>query len=686
MTRLLRLREPFGALLLYLLIAVVMTYPLITGLATRLIGHPFSDSYEYLRHVWWFKYALQHGQPLFFQPLLGYPGGLDGTFLWGAPLQSFPAWLFAFVAPLSVAYNAAVLLRLTLNGWAAYWLARDLTRGQTVAALVAGAVFLTYPTMQGQLAAGHTGLLLLWPVALYVRALFRLRDDGARRWIAAAAACFVLSLLGNVQQIMFTIAPITLLFVAALLWRRNWRALRRVAAAVILGSLIALIFVLPPLLAELRAPPIHIQNGPVDYSADLLAVITPSLYHPLFAGNSLSSPVVGVDPFEGSAYVGIVAGLLALIGVLRQKAARWWLLLGVVAWVCSLGPLLRLLGAPALVRIENFDTYVTLPWLAAVNLPLISITRTPGRFNFTVALAVAVMAAYGVAMLRLWLRRATWLRPALPLLIVLVVFEYQVWWTAPGTFPLPDMPTVPAAVPPEIAALANRSDLRAVFDLPWDHPLVDKEAMWLQTGHEHPIIAGHVTRQTPVDPAKLTILQQTLAPALLDAAGVDVVILHKDWDDAAGKTDAFTRSMLGRPFFEDRHYAAFNVPRPDSTPTFIALPSPPDSISDHASSYLYLPSAGSVNFSARLASDGRDVTLQADGQVIQRWTVGAAADFEAVVMLAAPGYHTLTLALDPPCPAHFSTTLECRAVDLLAAPVIMPSLPSPSRPTATPER
>jgi hypothetical protein len=674
MTRFRRLREPLGAFLLYLLIAAVMTWPLVTELSTRLIGHPFSDTYEYLRHVWWFKYALQHGQSLFFQPLLAYPNGLDGAFLWGAPMQSFPAWLFAFVAPLPVAYNVAALLRLALNGWSAYWLTRYLTRRQAVAGLVAGAVFMAYPTMQGHLAAGHTGLLLLWPVALYAYALFRLRDDGRRRWIMLAAACFVLSLLGNVQQVVFTIAPITLLFVVALLWRRDWRSLGRMIVALILGGLIALIFALPPLLAELHAPQIRIQNGPVDYSADLLAVVTPSLYHPLFAGNALSSRVVGVDPFEGSAYVGLVAGLLALLGALRQKGARGWLALGVVAWICSLGPLLRLLGAPDLVRIENFDTYVTLPWLAAVNLPLINITRTPGRFNFTVALAVAVLSGYGVATLRDGLYRAKWLRPVLPVLMVLVVFEYQVWWAAPGVFPLPDMPTVPAIVPSAIADLAQRSDARAVFDLPWDHPLADKEAMWLQTGHEHPLIAGHITRQTPVDPAKLTILQQTLALSLLDAAGVDVVILHKDYDDAAGKTDAFTRAKLGKPFYEDRHFAVFNVPKPDSAPAFTVIAAPPDSVSDHASSYLYLPSAGSVDFSARLASDGRDVNLLADGQVIQRWNVGAAADFEAVVTFAAPGYHTLTLALDPPCPAHISPALECRAVDLLASPMIKPAL------------
>ncbi|MBZ0290475.1 MAG: hypothetical protein K8I30_22815, partial [Anaerolineae bacterium] len=63
----------------FLAAAVLITWPLITVLSTRLAGHPFGDSYEYVRHIWWIKHALQTGQPLFDQPLLAYPDGLSGS-------------------------------------------------------------------------------------------------------------------------------------------------------------------------------------------------------------------------------------------------------------------------------------------------------------------------------------------------------------------------------------------------------------------------------------------------------------------------------------------------------------------------------------------------------------------------------------------------------------------------------
>jgi hypothetical protein len=117
------------AFLFYLGVAIFITWPLATVFSTRLIGHPFSDSYEYIHHIWWTQYALQTGQSPFFQPLLAYPDGLPGAMVWSEPLQSFPAWLFAFVMPLPAAYNLQTLLTLALNGWAMYWLMGKLTCG-----------------------------------------------------------------------------------------------------------------------------------------------------------------------------------------------------------------------------------------------------------------------------------------------------------------------------------------------------------------------------------------------------------------------------------------------------------------------------------------------------------------------------------------------------------------------------
>src|SRR5690606_17581314 len=125
-----RLRHHLAAAGVYLLAALLITWPLVTKLTTEFTGFGYSDAYEMAHHIWWFKYALQTGNDLFYQSMLGYPNGIEGITLWAHPLQFFPAWLLAFVMPLPAAYNLSILLSLVLNGLALYWLALYLTRGQ----------------------------------------------------------------------------------------------------------------------------------------------------------------------------------------------------------------------------------------------------------------------------------------------------------------------------------------------------------------------------------------------------------------------------------------------------------------------------------------------------------------------------------------------------------------------------
>ncbi len=645
--------------LFYLGIAALITWPLVTVFSTQLVGHPFGDSYEYMRHIWWIKHALQTGQSIFNQPLLAYPDGLTGAWLWGNPLQSFPAWLFAFVMPLSAAFNFSVLLTLALNGWTMYWLMWHLTDKNRGAALLAGLVFLAAPTFQGQLGAGHTGLLVLWPVPLYIYGLIRLKNSPHLRWLIWSALFFVVSLWGNMLLIIFLIAPVTALFVLMRLIERDWRGLAGLLGAALIGGLLSLIFILPVARETLNSPAIQ-ESNEVRYSADLLSIVTPSFYHPIFKNFDYTHKILGIEPFERIGYVGIIATLLVIVALWKVKNARWWLLLAVIAWIFSLGPLLKAFDQVVLLNLGEYQSYVTLPWLIFHNLPLLNLTRTPARFNMVVALAVAVMVGYGAAVVSrkitsVGARRAVPLQSVILILVMTaIVYEYQFFWP---------LPTIPGTVPDAVEAISQRDDVRAVFDMPWFHLLVDKDGLFLQTGHQRPMIGGHVTRRTPADPAKLTILQETLDYALLDAAGVDVVILHKQWDESGGELDRRTRSRFGQPFYEDERIAVFEVPPPLDAPEFVAVPAPQSEIGDQIDSYLYAPESGWVTLSGGFAADGRDLTLYLDGELAHRWTIDSTQRIDLTLPVSA-GYHTITLAVEPPCPLHFDATLECRAVQV----------------------
>jgi hypothetical protein len=679
-----------AVILFYFGIALIITWPLVTVLSTHLAGFAYGDGHEMAHHIWWYNHALRTGQDIFYQPLLGYPNGIDGVLYWAHPLQFFPAWLFAYFLPLPGAANLAILLAMAFNGWGMYCLASYLLDNARIPALLAGVVFMAAPTFQGHLGGGHAGLMVMWPAPLYLLALFKLRgsvgaqraaplqimkmrianlfgDRETRRWLALAILFFVLSNMGHILQLIYLLLPVTGVFMLTLLVRREWVALARTILVGILGCAFLMIFLLPILQSTLNTPAYTDESGFVRYSADLLSVVSPSFYHPLYSALDYPRRVLGVNLEEGVSYIGIVAGILALIGVWKKSAARWWLILALVVWVLSLGPLLKIFDQPVLLEIDGYTSFITSPWSLLQNLPFFSLARTPGRFNFALALAVAVIAGYGAAWVwerlsKIWAHRpdGTSVGRRAPLqwsiflaVTAFILFDYQLYWP---------LPIISAAIPEQVYALRERDDIRAVFDVPWDNLIAAKDALYLQTAHQLPLVGGHLTRSTPVSPAKLTLLQATLDPALLNAAGANIIILHKAY--ISPEIDHFTREKLGTPFYEDADIALFDQPETQNENASVRLLTTQTISSDNADSYLYESNSGWVNFSGTLAANGREVELYLDRRLIHRWLVDGETAFNIPIPVTAQTYHTVRLALNPPCPQLSGAALRCRALEM----------------------
>lgn len=684
---------------LYLGAAILVTWPLVTQLDRQLIGHPFSDTTEYTRHIWRIAESLRSGQFDYFthDPLLLYPNGLSASWLWSTPLQSFPQALLTLLVPLPVAHNGVALVTLALNGLAMWGLMRWLLRaephppapsswgegeessvpaaivrgkrveaGAVLPAFLAGLVFAIYPAFQGQLGAGHTGLLVLWPMPLYILCLMQVAQSERPRWgwIAGAGTLFAVSQWGNVLLLLYLVLPFTALYLLTLIWQRRWRGLGWALLAVGLGVVCSLPFVLP-MLADASRGAIAREEGVVRYSASLLTIAAPSFYNPLYSGLTFNRTILGQDPFEGAGYAGLIAVALAVLAAVRVRRARFWLLLAALAWVASLGPLLKILDAPVSLTADGHPSYVALPWALVQNLPFLSLIRTPVRFNFTIGLAMAVLVGYGAFVTGEWLARRWSRRVAngvLAIAALLLVLDFQ--WFAP-------MPTIEAEVPATVRALGQDDTIRAVFDIPWQHPLTDKDALYLQTGHGLPLIGGHITRRTPLDPAKGMLLQETLDPYLLDAAGVDVIILHKQWDDDPADRAARLTTQFGAPLYEDERIAVWRVRHDgDAGARFIVVDQMTGTLADSRSLYFFAPEAGEAELTLTLAGDTpRQLSLTLDGNPISGALTDAPVQGEVSVTVPlnfSAGMHTLTLTADPPCPPEPYPTLECAAVEVSA--------------------
>ncbi len=656
--------QPWLAALGYLLLALYLVAPIHVSFSTRFLGGQTSDVYEVARHIWWTKTALQTGADIFQHSLLGYPDGFPAVQLWAHPLQFFPMWLFAFALPLPAAYNLGIVLTLSLNGLSMYALARrQIPTDLRWPAVFAGVVYMTFPIMKGHLFDGHAGLLAQWSLPLFILWLFDYAERGGKRRFVIGALLFVLACLGNSLQVIYAMMPLTVGFCGARLLRRDQVGAARTLAMCVAGCALLSLFLAPAIGSVLSNSDFVGAGDHTRYSIDLLGVASPSFGNPFWSDIARHSrQVLGTNLGEGYSYIGVVGGLLALLGIVNGRGARWWLLVALGAWLLALGPLLKIHDQVVSTPIAGYETVVPLPFAMFIGLPLFEFAHAPGRFMFLFAAMFAMMAGYGMNALwssRLLRRRSQITRAVAAIaLALLLVEDYRLF---------PDFPSVAADLPPQIHALSSRHDVRAIYNAPHEDLLVAKAALYLQTAHGKPLIAGHDARVTPVDRARLALLA-SFEPGLLWEAGADIVIVHKGSNVAARQLAELrrrARQQLGAPIYDDQRFTVYETPFSRDTPPVLQATRADENA--HIT-YIYKAQPGWLEFNATLEAVNRRVNLSLNGTLLDSLDVNGEIPVSLPLPIARRGYQRFAIELDPPCPAPIaSSLLRCRglAVELL---------------------
>ena len=651
--------QPWLAILGYLFVALYVTAPIHSELSSRFLGGDSGDAYEMARHIWWYKTALQNGEDVFHHSLLGYPEGFRAATLWVSPLRYFPMWIFALVLPLAAAYNAVLLLTVAFNGWAMYVLARrQLPATSRLPAFIAGLVFIMFPKMQGHLFEGHPGLLVQWPLPLLILCLFDYADNGGSRRFAFAMLFMLLTSLGNILQSVYVLAPLVIMFLIARTSRRDFVGAARVFL-VALACFILLPAFVSPVLGDIMANK-HFVNvgGHVRYSLDLFSPLSPSFANPFWQNIAQHSrQVIGTSLGGGAAYVGVFGCFLAMLGAVYRREARWWLLVAFAAWLLALGPVLKANGDVVSTFIAGYETVVPLPYALVINLPIFELARTPDRFMFLFAAMFSLLVGFGAAVFfssRLIRRRSRKLQLLASVLLAAALIEdYRLF----GAFP-----SVSAEIPAEIQNLKHRRDVRAIYNVPYDNLLAAKEAMYLQTAHRKPLIAGHDARVTPVDRARLDLLAK-FRPSLLHEAGADIVIINKARAAESGQLDLLNwraRQELGEPLYEDQRFAVYETPTIRDRTS--AVYSPLAETQSHVT-YIYKEQPGWLEFNVVLEAVNRRVHLSLNDTPLETLQVNGRIPLSIPLPIARRGYHTLRIAPDPLCPERFDTSvLHCQRV------------------------
>ncbi|MDQ4078257.1 MAG: hypothetical protein M3220_18680 [Chloroflexota bacterium] len=529
-----RARAPGLFLLLLLLVTILLTWPTAVTLTTHVV-----DRQDPLLNAWIMAWE---GRQILVDPLHLYDANiffpLHNTLAFSEILLStsalvMPIQWFADDALLS--HNVAFLLAFFTSALGAYLLALYLT-GHRGAALVAGVAFAWSPYRMGQISQVQLLVSGWLPLALiYLDRLLRGSRQGEEQgrrgaWVKDAflfGFFFLLQALASFYAVLFSAVACVLYAAGWLLWRRQvpMTAVVGGALAVVLVGVVMLPFVLPYFEVQRRLGAGWTLEMNEQFSASLQAYA----YAP--EGTRIWGPLTrpmhyihGACCPPSTLFPGVTVLLLGGLALRRGGSRRWlWLGIGVAGFLLSLGPTLTIRA------LEPTDITLPYRWLWEY-VPGFDAIRAPVRWALLLTLALAMLAAVGIARLR-W-------RWASLVTLLLVVLEFAV---AP-------LPVVPAPEPPASLAWLDEQPPTRILELPLvaERPRPDAppeqprrawessrllEAQFFSTTHWHTTpdgYSGYVPTRHGDFAREVHSFPSPRSVAFLQGLGVRYVVVHED--------------------------------------------------------------------------------------------------------------------------------------------------------------
>lgn len=579
-------RGHVAALLLYVLAALLLTWPLARRFATHMPGNGIDDP-SLAWNLWWIKVRLveQLNWDIFHVGWMFHPIDINLAFYTLTPLNGLLSMPLQTSASLVVANNLVLLSSFVLGGYGLFLLVQVIWRdtwtpqqtrlspatlwwmawlGGFIYAFAAPKLF--YAALgQYNIASSQWlpfCLLYLWRV-LSAPTLSRALRDGAlagifltlQAWAELTYASFLILLT------FFVYGWVLIFWVLPQRVDQPARKLRNMTAAYATTAGVFL-FGISPFLATML-PDLRVEGnffasggGFADvFSADLMGYLLPVRLHPLLGDWVASQPFpndVGQQIFIGYSVLFLVAlgwWSAQRVAGTQRRTANLWLGLFLFAFLLSLGPTLRF---------EGEALPVPGPFALVSHLPFFSGNRYPSRYSVVLLAAAGVLAARGLVYL------AEHVRPPLlawlPGLVVLVFVAEHV------AIPLP---LTDYHVPSIYQRLAEEPGDFAVLELPtgWRNGArvlgrSDELIMlqqWYQTTHgqrrlggntsrnpaykfqyfsEEPVLADlialmnadrdHIAAVLESEYDAMVVRDRVLLPDLLEFLGVRFVLLHED--------------------------------------------------------------------------------------------------------------------------------------------------------------
>ncbi len=567
--------EMLIVLSIFIMLAAVMTWPLIFHLSDSLVGYKDADQVAKVWGFWYSKEAITHGSnPAYFSSL-AYP---DGYY---SPIRQAGLTMHILLLPVEVmfspvvAYNLGFLLTYILTGVVGYYLCKDIT-GHRAAALFGGVMIMVFPSRVAQAVAGHVETSNLAFPLLYLMFLRRTILSPSIKNAVWTGTAFALACMLHLTLPVYVMLPLSAFLVPVMLsiLRKgdffNWEVWKML----LIGAGIALAIMLPFYIPMIRLsinPPNYVVEGGASLpalSTDLLGFITPSPDNPVLTALGLvpeqTREVMGFFLPEITAYLGLVPLAFAVLSLIRgREESRGWLLIGLAAMLLSLGPALKVWGG-LIPSPWSPEQPLMLPYALLTKLPVFSLGRTPGRFNLVTGMALTVVASDGV---RVFLENARpWKTITISLAALIMLTEYLY------VFP---MEVYPVSEPAAVRRLASMTPDGALLNVPVGNRYTAHYAIFYQTSHSWPIMDGYSDREIPNRPGVLELLDWLTQPApyedivahpgpetvrsVLAEQGISYVLLNQRFTSEAQAYNQVLQGSLGTPVAGDDEFVLYQV-------------------------------------------------------------------------------------------------------------------------------
>lgn len=308
------MKKNLPVLLLYVVLTLIMTYPLLFNLTNSIPG----DLGDPLLNTWilaWDVHKIMEGDlfglfnaNIFFpyNYTLAYSEHMLGSAVFALPI-------IAFLKNSVLAYNFIFLLAMSLSGFGMYLLVSYLT-GNRLAAFCAGVIYAFFPWRFGG-RLGHLQLQVAQWIPLTFLYLHKFVDSGRYKHLILFTTFFVIQFLSTGYYAMF-LSVFVSLFILMEIWNRGFSDktfFYKLGLFFFISAVLILPFFYPYIKVKHELGFVRAFNEIVNNSADVLSYLSAPLSNPIWG----EVTKIFWKP-EGELFLGLTAILLASVGVISQ--------------------------------------------------------------------------------------------------------------------------------------------------------------------------------------------------------------------------------------------------------------------------------------------------------------------------------------------------------------------------------